>query len=359
MAAALVALVGCESEAPEVREVVRPVRAVQLEDSAGLARRWFSGRAKATQEVDLSFRVAGTLIDLPVDVGDEITAGAPVAQLDPTTFQADRDRAQADRNRSQAELVNAQAQLERNRRLTERGTQSEAALDEYIAAADVAVASVAAGDAALRRAELDLTYTTLNAPFSGRVTRTYVENFQDVVAKQSIVRIVDSSRIEMVVDIPESLISYADEVEQIEVVFDAFPDLTVPATIKEIGTEASETTRTYPVTLIMDQPEGATILPGMAGRATSRDDPRGPELTSGLVIPETALFTQGEGGDSFVWVLDEAPMTVARRAVQTSDLTSFGYVVLDGLQPGEWVVTAGVHYLREGQTVRLLDQPDQ
>ena len=59
----------------------------------------------------------------------------------------------------------------------------------------------------------------------------------------------------------------------IEVVFDTYPDLNIPAEIKEIGTEASATTRTYPITLIMDQPEDVQVLPGMAGKA-SGEPPR-------------------------------------------------------------------------------------
>ena len=72
----------------------------------------------------------------------------------------------------------------------------------------------------------------------------------------------------MTVSIPESQSSLAPHVRNVKVRFDAFPGLGVPATIKEIGTEADKTTRSYPVRVIMDQPEGNRILPGMAGRAS-------------------------------------------------------------------------------------------
>ena len=85
--------------------------------------------------------------------------------------------------------------------------------------------------------------------------------------KQPVVRIVDASQIELIVDIPEHLISLAPLLDTAEVRFDAFPDAELVATVKEIGAEASQTTRTYPVTLVMDQPEDLRILPGMAGRA--------------------------------------------------------------------------------------------
>jgi len=63
-------LSACDREEESATETVRPVRAVQLADASSFERRWFSGRARATQEIDLSFRVAGPLIELPVDVGD-------------------------------------------------------------------------------------------------------------------------------------------------------------------------------------------------------------------------------------------------------------------------------------------------
>jgi RND family efflux transporter MFP subunit len=354
---AAITLSACgEEEEERATETVRAARAVQLADASHFARRWFSGRARATQEIDLSFRVAGPLIELPVDVGDTVQKGDLIARIDPATFLADVNQTRAELERAIAEITNADAQLKRQKTLTEKGWTTRAALDEFTAAANIAKAAVAAQQATLHRAELDLGYTELRAPFAGEIVRTYVENFQDVREKQAIVRLVDSSRIEMVVDVPETLISYAHLVDDVEVIFDPFPDLVIPAKIKEIGSEASETTRTYPVTLIMDQPEGTTILPGMAGKASPKGPPPAEVGGAALVVPDSAVFTLPDDGKTFVWVLDPAAETVHRREIRTGPVTRFGLPVLDGLSPGEWVITAGVHYLKEGQKVRLLEE---
>ncbi len=346
----------CEESVVEQKDVVRPVRALKVADASNFQRRWFSGRAKGTQEIDLSFRVSGPLIERRVDVGAEVEKGDVVARIDPATFKADVDRAEADLARAEAALANAAEQLKRKQFLVERGHESKAVLDEFLANEKEARAAVAAAKAALKRMKLDLGYTVLRAPFDGVVVKTYVENFQDVRSRQPILRLVDHSRIEMVVDIPESLISQAHTVSRVVVEFDAFPDILVAARIKEIGTEASEATRTYPVTIIMEQPPGANILPGMAGKATRGDV--GPDELEGaqIVVPETAILTRDDPAKTFIWIIDEAAKTVSTREVKTGDVVDQGIVVSDGLQPGEWVVTAGVHYLREGQEVRILDQ---
>lgn len=353
---ALLALSGCEDEADPQSEIIRPVRAVELAGGAGSGRRWFPGQARATQETNLSFRVAGPLIEFPVMIGDRVSQGDILARIDPSTFLVDVNGAKADLARAEAEVTNADAQLIRQRRLTEQGHTAPAALDQFVAAAGIARAAVEARKANLERAELDLSYTELRAPFSGEVTATFVENFEDVRARQQIVRLIDGSRIEMVVHVPETLISLVSSVGGIEVVFDPFPDLVLNAEVLEIGAEASETTRTYPVTLIMDQPDSAVVLPGMAGRASATEVPL-PEMDGQqLLVPDTALFSNGASEGHFVWVLDRETGTVGMRRVGLGQLTRFGHIVTEGVSPGDWVVTAGVHHLVDGQRVRLLGE---
>ena len=78
-------------------------------------------------------------------------------------------------------------------------------------------------------------------------------------------------------------------------------------------------------------------------------------MAVGIQIPATAVFAQQDPTKSFVWVIDEASKVLERREVEIGRLTDFGVVVRSGLEAGEWVVTKGVHSVKEGQVVRIMD----
>ena len=344
-------LTACE-EPPQDAEIIRPVRAMKVQDVEGFVKRYFPGRAAATQEINASFRIAGQLIKRPIDVGTEVKKGALIAALDPSTFQADVDRLSAEVASSEAILERAVLELERQTKLLEKGWSTKSRVETVQATEAASRAGTIAAQAALQRAKLDLSYTTLTAPFDGVVVETYVENFQTVLSKQPIARIVDTSQIEFWVSVPESLISLAPYARDITVEFDAFPGQLLPAQIKEIKNEASQTTRAYDVNLIMDQPEGFTILPGMAGRASEGrlELPESLQV-EGYEVPLSAIHNPA-GDKDYVWIIDEAAGTVSRREVNSIEPTPRGMRVA-GVTPGEWIVTAGVEYLSEGQKVRF------
>jgi RND family efflux transporter MFP subunit len=378
---------------------------MKVGDLAAMAGRELPGRARAVQQVNLSFRVAGPLVALPVKVGDAVKKGDLLAQIDPRDYEvqvrsAEGQLSRADANlramkigarpeeleKLRADVREAEAVYDRWKdeyervmrlresnaaqpieitRTTESRNRSEAVLQrarenlrigetgarsEDIEAQEAEIASLRAS---LEAATDSLDYTRLHAPFDGTVSAVYVENFQTVLARERIVRLLDTSHIEMIVDMPESLISVVGYVNEVVVKFDAFPSLKIPAEIKEVGNEASSTTRTYPVTVIMDQPENVKILPGMSGSAHGKvDSPDHVEIET-MVIPESAIFMD-EKGETSVWIIDEGAMTTKRHTVSTGEMTPRG-IFVTGLEPGQWVATAGVHFLREGQKVTILD----
>jgi RND family efflux transporter MFP subunit len=350
-------LAGCSGDQPEEAAAVRPVKAYQVSDADQFLTRSFPGRAKAHNEVDLAFRVDGELILLPNDlIGQQFKQGELIASLDPRDYEVKVEDMEGQLENARASARRAQSDYQRELNIfkEEAGATSKTSVENKLAARDAANADVRSITASLEAARDELGYTHLKAPFDGTITAKYTDNFQSVRAKENVVRLLDNSKIEMVVNIPENVISGLPNVKDIAVTFDAFPDQPVPAEIFEIGTEASQTTRTYPVTLIMNQQEDFTILAGMAGRARGLLRESAETAAGGVHVPVGAVFTPETEDSNYVWVIDEQTGVVRQQEVVTGELVRAGIQVLEGLKPGDWVATAGVHTLREGQQVSIM-----
>lgn len=355
----LLTLVGCgEADNLKPVDVVRPVRTIEVVDLSKLDERFFVGSARAAQEVTLAFRIPGTVVGIAVNIGDEVKQGDTVASLDPAPYQAKVDRLSGDLESAIATHENAKAQTKRQLTLLARNVVAQAMVDRYVAGEKSAAAAIKSVQGALDKATLDLSYTQLPAPFNGVVVARYVQEFEEVAAQRAVLRVLNSDDIEMVIDVPERLIPIIPHVEDIRVTFDAIGDIEIPARVSEIGTEASATTRTYPVTLLMSQPNGARILPGMTGRARGRRK-KGYEQFSDIVVPAAAVFVPEGQDQPHVWIVERESMIVKPRPVKLGQPRSTGLSIESGVKIGDIVVTAGANSLRDGQKVTLLDKEDR
>ena len=308
----------------------------------------------------MSFRVAGNVNKITVDVGDNVKQNDLLARIDPRDYQVELNNAKAELSKATSGLELADSEYARVARVFDKdpGAVSKSMVDSRKAELAVAGAQVESARAAVDKASDNVKYTYLKAPFDGVVVEKFVEQFEDVQATHPIIRVLDNSSIEFTVQIPETLMEHIDIVRNIGayVVFDTYPGIEVSAKIKEIGKEASKTTRTYPVTLIMDQPDGLKILPGMAGKAKADKEASAiiaKEIEMvGFDIPITATFSD-ENKKTFVWIVDQNTNQVNKREVTLINLTENGAMVT-GLEKGETIATAGANLLVEGQQVRIL-----
>lgn len=356
--AALIASAGlCASctEQPETTQPIRPIRVMRVGDVTEFTGRRFPGRAEAHETAELSFRVPGRLQELPVRIGEVVEAGTVVARLDPRDFEVQVSRRESSLAVARAELALAEEELERVESAFGRAGVSAFEVSRARAARDVRAANVGVMEAELESARDSLSDTTLRAPIAGEITQRFVENFEDVQAKQRLLRIVDDSKIEVRVFVPEQLMVLLPLVEEIRCVFDAHPGVEFVAAISEIGREADEATRTFPITLIMTQHEGARVLPGMTGHAWVSRLNEIREAEQGYILP-TAAIGEGADGSRFVWGVEESSGTVRRLPVEVGPLAPGG-VRVRGIAPGTLVASAGASFLHEGQRVRLPGEP--
>jgi len=352
---ALTLITGCGRSGPApTQEMIRPVRTMSVGVSHESGGRAFPGQAEANEEAELSFRVGGSLIGLSANVGDTVKKGLVLAILDPTDFQVRLRDAEAELSSAEASLEVANVMLTRSKNLFANRAGPQVDVDRSAAQVESTKANIAALRTKRDIAQSELGYAQLTAPFDGIIAARYAQNFQTVQARQPILRLLDTSRIKFGVDLPETAMPLLPYAKDIWVTFQAVPGNKLPATIQEVSHEASRSTRTYRLTVLMDQPAGARILPGMSGELRARLEPPSTEPKA-MEVLASALF-EGSDGATCVWLVDPSTMTVHRQAVKTLRPTTVGFLV-EGLKSGQTVVTAGGHYLKEGQKVRVMESP--
>lgn len=338
-------LQGCSKAVePATETPARPVKLFQISDQQQGNIRQFPAIVEPTENARLTFRVSGKLTEFMVRPGQEVKKGQLLARLDATDFKLKVDQAQA---RYQL----AKAQYDRAASLIGQKLVPQASFDEAKAQLQVA-------EADLKTSETNLTYTELIAPFSGTVSRSLVENHENVAAQQAILELQLRDMVDVVIQVPEDVIAVVkkDVRYQPDVVFDSYPSLRFQASIKEWDTRADPATNSFKVVFSMPTPAEFNVLSGMTANVIADLSKFTTQAQQRLLVPSTAVFAAADqpvdASERFVWVYLADQQQVERRAVTTGRLTAQGIEILSGLVHGEQVVTAGTQQLQQGQKVR-------
>lgn len=340
-------LVGCKDEIqPEVtQEISRPVPIVQLSPSHLNDSLRFPARVRATQRAELAFKVSGQITSLPLEEGQKVKKGELVAQLDSTNYQ-NLMRA------AKAKYDKAKADYQRVKELYERS--------QAVAKADVdknlALMQVAETDYALAKQNYD--DTRLTAPFSGTVTKRYVENYSNLQDKQPVLSLQDLTHLEVVINVPERLVRTANSSLNKHlgyVVFADQPQELLPVSLKSFSAVSDSQTQSYEVVLTLHNTSKLNILPGMSAEflpkhATDKTD----EAANPWVkIPLQAVYSTADK-QTGVWVFNPETSRAHLKIIQLGEVINTQVVVTEGLTGTEQIVTAGLSHLRDGILVRPL-----
>jgi RND family efflux transporter MFP subunit len=354
----VVFLLGCGAEQQDTGPApVRPVKVFTVEGGGSDALRNFPGTVDASQRAEVGFRVGGVLQELQVREGDLVESGQVLARLDPTDFRIIvEDR--------RATFENAERNFERAKELIVDGNISKFDYDKM-------EANYKTSAAALSQAEQDLAYTELKAPFAGRIARRDVENFEEVIAKQTVFLVQNVGQLDVRINLPESLVrsfsgeeqrrSGADSVERRGIKayadFEGRSGNRFELELKEVATKADSQTQTFQVTFTMPSPEEFAVLPGMTANVLV-DFANIMDSSEAKWVPLTAV--QADSGlQARVWVLDAQTMTVSSRAVVIGRMAGSSIEVRSGLSGGEEIVAVGAAYLAEGMPVTRMETSEQ
>ena len=198
-------------------------------------------------------------------------------------------------------------------------------------------------------------YTILKAPGDGAIATVDVEVNENVDAGDRICLLISGSQPEVAIPVPEVLIAQMKKGQQVTVSLDALPGRTYRAEIQEVGVAVTGTATTYLVSARFLETD-IDIRAGMAAKVGFTFDV--PE-TDHLLVPVVAVGEDRDG--RFVYIVEpsgDSQGVVRRRAVATSFATR-GIEITDGLSEGEFVVTAGVRRLVDGETVKLLEPEER
>src|ERR1700754_1478708 len=339
-------LTACQRETETAAPAVRPVRTVTVEKSKVGTQLTFTGRIEAEDEVSLSFRIGGRLLENNSKLGDRVERGQVVARLESQNELNGLRQAQAALAAAQGQLVQARNQFERQQTLFAQGWTTNVNFDQAKQGQQTAQSQLDAAEAQLKIAHDLVGFTELKADAPGVLTAIGPSAGEVVQPGQSIVRIARKDGRDAIFDVPAQIIRTAPSDPEISVSLTDDPTVTARGRIREVAAQANPVTRTFEVKVGLTDPPpamrlGATVL----GRLET-------EAVPIIEIPATALTRSNQ--QPAVWIVDPSTRTVSIRNVNVLRFEQERVVVSQGLDTGEIVVTAGVQALHPGQKIRLL-----
>jgi len=317
----------------------------------------YTGRTAAVEEVEVRARVSGYLNKVNFKEGSEVHKGDLLFVIDPRPFQTVLDAAMGQVAQWDAKRARAEADVARTQRLLPRGAASQKDLDTAMADLNEARAAIQSGQAAVNRAILDLEFTKVTAPISGRISRTFITEGNLVNADATVLTtIVSLQPMYAYFDVDErSMLRYqqlARASNQTKARGRAPVSLTLANETIEpqqgvldfVDNRVDPTTGTIRTRGVFHN-TNRLLTPGLFVRVRIP----GSDTYQALLVSDRAIST--DQGQKHVWVVNEQNV-VEYRQVSVGALQNDGLrVVNTGVKSGEWIVVNGLQRVRPGVTV--------
>lgn len=351
--AAMLLVTACSSEA----EAPAAPPAPQVTVATPLSRQvidWneFVGRFEAVQSVEVRPRVSGVLQGVHFTDGQYVRRGQLLFTVDARPFQALLDQARAQLGSAQATLANARTELARSQTLLAAQAASQEEVEQRRAAVRVAEANVAAAQAAIRAQSLNVGFTRVTAPISGRISDRRIDAGNTVTADASVLTsIVSVDPIHFTFDASEALLLQYQRGgagtragTPVRVRLGDETEYRHTGRLDFVDTAVNSGAGTIRARALIGNP-GAFLRPGMFGHMQLV----GSEPYTALLVPATAVVT--DAARRVVYVVD-AQGTVAAKPVVLGPMSDGLQVIRSGLNANDRVVINGVQRARPGQRVQ-------
>jgi membrane fusion protein (multidrug efflux system) len=358
------ALVGACSRGPggPSRGGAAAVTVVTLKAQPVTLRRELPARTSAYLVADVRPQATGIVRERLFREGATVKAGQPLYQLDDALYRAQYQNSQAALAKSEAALEVARAAARRAAELVKAHLISAQDNDNAIAAERQAAAEAEAARAALETARVNLAYTRITAPISGRIGKSSVTPGALVLANQGVPLATIQQLDPMYVEISQASVEWLKLKAEIDAgrLRPGGPGTRVTLLLEDGRTYPDEGrlefadvtvdpgTGSFALRALMPNPR-ETLLPGMYVRAVLNEGTR----TDGLLVPQVAIIRDPKGGASVLVV--GAADKVEQRPVSVSRTLGDQWLVDDGLRAGDRVVVEGLQKVHPGDVARATE----
>ncbi|AWI60276.1 efflux RND transporter periplasmic adaptor subunit [Sinorhizobium fredii] len=338
-------LSGCSEEKAETKEIIRPVKVVEVAGTGEARRLDYAGSVRARTEMNLGFRVAGKITERLVNVGDRVKPGDRLARIDPTDYQLAVESAEATLFAAEKQVQTTSLTKERAAQLFTKSFFSKAELDQATLLYDQAISTRDAAASSLSQAKNQVAYADLKSDQSGIVTAINADVGQVVGTGTPVVTVAVDGEKEIEVAVPELDIAEFKPGKAVSARFWSNDMLTLDGQVREVSGSAERQSRTFAVRISL--PNDPRVLLGM----TATVEAAATSSESLVSVPLSALAQKD--GKEIVWVVDRSASTVHARPVRLADYAGDQVRIAEGLRSGDLVVAAGTQFMAEDLKVKL------
>lgn len=338
-----------------------PVSVVQVEPEVTAIYTELPGRVEAIKEAQVRARVTGIVTAIDFEQGSEVKEGDLLFSIDPAPYEAARDQAAAQLKNAQAEATTASALAQRYSKLVKENAISRQDYDTAMARSNQAQAAVAAAKAALKAADIDLGYTKVRAPITGRIGRAEITEGALVSAAQATHLATIQQLDELYVDITRpvsemlairkaiaegNLSSDPEGGARVSAILDDRSIYDQQGRLLFAGVSVDPTTGQLNMRAVFPNPD-QLLLPGMFVRVRLE---QGVDQQA-LLVPLQAVQYASSGATSLMVVKDDA---VHAQPVKLGGTVNGRVIINEGLASGDTVVVEGFQKIRPGAPVQSI-----